>query len=317
MNVDFLSNLVINDRKDGTGDKEKVKTVEVKYWAIAGAIVLGITLIGLRNWPEKHALLALLTGVKHVSMFPSNSVDNSYLAVGNWLDIFYLKRLPMEVQNMLSTVLLLPLGALLISVCRNMIGLTTCGTFAPLLLALGLVLNDWKIGLTIVLSILLIGVGVRRLLEPLKMLIVPRQSAIVIFVVLFMIFSVSTLHYLDPKINYHAVLLPVVILTGLIEQLFVTIEEQGKCQTTEKLLGTLIVGCCCYGILSSKGLGQLLLSYPELHCLTLAGTISIGGYSGYRVSELFRFRDFVDPMSGDREHFTLELRNWVDRAVGT
>ena len=62
------------------------------------------------------------------------------------LDIFDLRRLPIELHEVLKVILLLPLGALVTAIVRTIVGLRTFGTFTPTLLALSFVYNDWLTG---------------------------------------------------------------------------------------------------------------------------------------------------------------------------
>ena len=39
--------------------------------------------------------------------------------------------------------------------------------------------------------------------------------------------------------------------------------------------------------------GQFVLVYPESHLFTIAIFILLGRYAGYRITELWRFRDLV------------------------
>jgi hypothetical protein len=48
-------------------------------------------------------------------------------------------------------------------------------------------------------------------------------------------------------------------------------------------------------VLSLNPLVQQLFRYPETLGLVMAGQLLIGRYTGYRLSELLRFRDFVRP----------------------
>ena len=40
-----------------------------------------------------------------------------------------------------------------------------------------------------------------------------------------------------------------------------------------------------------------MFSYPETLGLVMAAQLLIGRYTGYRLTELFRFRDFLKPQS--------------------
>jgi hypothetical protein len=86
-----------------------------------------------------------------------------------------------------------------------------------------------------------------------------------------------------------------VILTIFIERFHVTAEEDSVAFALQLVVGTTIVSACCYLMLNSDNLGQLLLVYPEAHFFTIALFILIGRYSGYRLAELWRFRDLVNP----------------------
>jgi hypothetical protein len=45
-------------------------------------------------------------------------------------------------------------------------------------------------------------------------------------------------------------------------------------------------------VLRWGAVGRFLFAYPEAHLITIAVLILMGRYTGYRLSELLRFRDF-------------------------
>lgn len=219
--------------------------------------------------------------------------DLTAARAGSWLDIVELNRLPLGLQRTLALLLLLPLGALVTALFRNVVGVVTFGTFGPTLLALAFLFADWKTGLVMAAAILLVGVLLRYTLDPLRLLMVPRLGVLLTIVVFGMITGVSALQHFGWVGSGQAVLLPMVILTGLIERLFITVEEDGAGHTGKRIAGTVLVGFCCYLVLNARSLGQVLLTYPELHGLTIAALVWVGRYSGYRVSELLRFKDLA------------------------
>jgi len=207
--------------------------------------------------------------------------------------VFDLTRLPVEMHQVMSLMLLLPLGALITAIFRNIIGIRTLGTFAPALLAMSFIYAAWGTGLVILISVLMAGYVGRSLLDPLHLLMVPRSSIVLTIIILFVVFGVSVIDYMAPASGVRAVLLPLVILTILIERFFVTSEEDGATFAVQLVVGTFVVAAFCYLILSWEEIGQILLIYPELHFFTIAAFIWIGRYSGYRLVELWRFRDMV------------------------
>jgi hypothetical protein len=215
------------------------------------------------------------------------SRDNRLLA------LFDLTRLPIGMQHTLAVVLLLPLGALITAVFRNMVGVQTFGTFTPALLALSFVYADWRTGLVVLTIILVVGLLGRSLLERLKLLMVPRLSLVLTSVVLCTVLAVSLLDFLGLTPSARAVVFPLVILTMLIERFHIRAEEDGLGNSLHLLAGTLLVAFCCFLLLLWRWLGRLALTYPEGLLFVAAGLVLVGRYSGYRLSELVRFRDLA------------------------
>lgn len=208
--------------------------------------------------------------------------------------IFDLTRLPVEMHEIMSLMLLLPLGALITAIFRNIIGIRTLGTFAPALLAMSFIYAAWGTGLVILIAVLIAGYFGRKFLDRLHLLMVPRSSIILTLIILCVVFGVSIIDYMSsPQGGVRAVLLPLVILTILIERFFVTAEEDGMTFAIQLVVGTFVVAAFCYLILNWERVGEILLIYPELHFFTIAAFIWIGRYSGYRLVELWRFRDVV------------------------
>ncbi|MBN1671976.1 MAG: hypothetical protein JXR37_13135 [Kiritimatiellae bacterium] len=204
-----------------------------------------------------------------------------------------LTALPLERQRTLAVILLLPFGGLLTSVLRNVVGLRTFGTFTPALLALSFVYADWLTGILILLAALLAGLAVRAGLARLQILAVPRLSIVLTTVVVSMVLVVSALNHREVTPAARTVLLPLVILSMLVERFFITAEEDSLARAFALLVQTLAVGICCHMVLRWRGLGDTVLTYPELHFITAAALIGVGRYTGYRLNELWRFRDMI------------------------
>jgi len=213
-------------------------------------------------------------------------------------DILDLTRLPLEMQHVLSLVLLMPLGALVTSIFRNLIGLRTSGTFTPTLLALSFVFGDWRTGLVILVAAVVLGAATRYLIDWLRLLILPRLSIMLTLVVLCIVFGISTLDYCRVAPGVQAVLLPMVILTMLIERFYLTTQEDGAHVAVQHLAGTFVVGVCCYLVFRWEAVAALLLAYPEAHLFTVALLVLIGRYTGYQLFEFWRFRDFSGARRG-------------------
>jgi len=220
----------------------------------------------------------------------SSLAHSSDKHIGN---ILSLTRLPVSMKKTLALILMLPVGALVTSVFRNLIGLQTFGTFAPTLIALSLVSSDWRTGLIVFVLTLATGLLSRVLLSGLNMLAVPRLGIILTVVILCLVMSVSVCEYAGIAPTARSILLPVVIITMMIERFFIMVEEDGLSTALKVLVGTGIVAVCCFTVLNSAPLGAALLAFPETLLFVMAAFVLVGRYSGYRLSELWRFRDFA------------------------
>jgi len=213
----------------------------------------------------------------------------------NGLSVLDFTRLPLAARDTLAIILLLPLGALVTAICRNIIGLRTFGTFTPSLLALSFVYTDWRSGMVIFVVVLGLSLLNRAMLESLKLLVAPRLSIVLTVVVLLMALSVSAFEEIGQGVGARTLLLPMVILTTMVERFYITREEDGTTTALSLLGQTLLVAGACYLLLRWHALGLLVLTYPEIHGVTLAVLIWIGRYAGYRLTELWRFRDMPPP----------------------
>jgi hypothetical protein len=87
-------------------------------------------------------------------------------------------------------------------------------------------------------------------------------------------------------------LFPMVILAMTIERMSITWEENGAQTALVQAFGSLVVACLGYLVMTNQHLSYLMFAFPELLIVILGICLWMGRYTGYRISELFRFRDF-------------------------
>jgi hypothetical protein len=216
------------------------------------------------------------------------------------MQILDLTRLPVPMHKVMKILLLLPFGALITSLIRNVVGIRTFGTFSPALLAMSFIYANWETGLAILIVVVTAGLTGRFMLERLRLLMVPRLSIILTLVIMCVVFGVSLFDYIGATPGPQAVLLPMVIMTMLVERFYVSTEEDGLVYSIQLGIGTIIVAVMCYLMLGWDDVGQFVLKYPEAHFFTIAVFIMLGRYAGYRLTELWRFRDLVHPSETPR-----------------
>ncbi len=196
-----------------------------------------------------------------------------------WLSIFDLQQLDLETRSILASLLLLPYGVLITAIFRHFIGIHSYGVFTPTLLALATDFNQWQTTVMI-LAIIILFSAIGRKIFPKKLSRTPRLSIIFTLVAVSMSFAVSFVDYVMPSSDGYAVLLPIVILTTLIDRFYQTIDTKGLKTSYIRLFWTLIITLVCLPIVQYKPLGFILLEFPELHLLTLTAILFITSYQG-------------------------------------
>jgi hypothetical protein len=209
---------------------------------------------------------------------------------GRFLDRWSLFHLPQQFQETFRILILVPLGALIICVLRNIVGFPTFGIFMPVLMALAFRNTGLIYGLGIFAGVVLIGYVVRRWIDKLRLLLVPRLSVLLTLVILaFIVFAL-----IGSKLGmreFMAVgLLPFVILTMTVERFFILIEESGARAALRTAGGSAAVAAIAHELIHFESLQLTFFVYPELLFAVAALQVLLGRYTGYRLSEVFRFR---------------------------
>ncbi len=214
---------------------------------------------------------------------------------GHFLDRWSLLQLPQEFQGTFRILLLVPIGALIISILRNVVGFPTFGIFMPLLIALAFRSTGTVYGVAIFCGVLLVGYAARSFLDKLHLLLVPRLSVILTLVIACFTLLALVGNKLGLRELMAVGLIPFVILTMTIERFFILIEESGVWEAFRAAIGSVAVSVIAYGMISWETLQFAFFVYPELILTVAALQILLGRYTGYRLSELYRFRSLKEP----------------------
>ncbi|MEM7501990.1 MAG: UUP1 family membrane protein [Pseudomonadota bacterium] len=202
---------------------------------------------------------------------------------------FSLFGLPIQTQAVYSVLLMIPIGALIMVIMRNIVGIDAFGTFMPVLIALSFRETRLLWGAVLFTLLVTLGLTIRFLLERLRLLLVPRLTAVLIVVVLLMLVISVVSHKLGLETGLSVALFPMVIIAMTIERMSVVWEERGAADAIRGGTGSLIVAIVAYLAMGMDWLEHLVFTFPELLLLVLAAVLLIGRYTGYRLTELGRF----------------------------
>jgi len=103
-------------------------------------------------------------------------------------------------------------------------------------------------------------------------------------------------HGVENRDFFSGVLFPIVILTMLCERFSISLAEEGTRNAFVRVGYSLVVTAAVYPIMRSVRAEHLMFSFPELTLAVMGALVWIGGYTGYRVTDLVRFRSFADPL---------------------
>jgi hypothetical protein len=217
---------------------------------------------------------------------PSRRAKGAFQLANVWA-LFDRLELPF---SLLSTVLMLPVGALVVVLFRNVIGLPTFGTFLPALIAGAASETGAGWGILGVLVVVFVVATVRLAVERLELLHSPTLAILLTAVTITMLALSLGAERVGLNQLARVSLFPIAVLAITAERLYLALTERGYGKALTELGGTLLVIVACYVVMSSLALQVLVIGFPEVLMLVIAANLYLGRWTGIRVFEYFRFR---------------------------
>lgn len=198
--------------------------------------------------------------------------------------------LPVNLQLVFNILLLVPVGALVATFMRQIIGVVTFGTFMPVLVALAFRETQLLAGILLFCGIVGLGLVFRSYFDRMQLLMFPRVTAILTIVVI-IIFGITLITFkMGITAGLSVSLFPMVIMTMVIERMSLTWEEFGARTAVKQGLGSLFVAAICYLVMNQPIVKHLMVTFPELLLVVLSLSLMLGRYNGYKLTEYYRFR---------------------------
>ena len=217
-------------------------------------------------------------------------LDNTPLNLANIYSIF--ERIGIS-QNLLKIILMIPFGALVTVIFRNVIGLETFGTFLPALIASASREAGLFWGMIGFVIIILTASWIRKFLDWIHLLHSPKMAIMLTMVVtMLLLMTVGGVHAGLFELA-HVSLFPIAILAITAERFSILEAEQGWRKVSKITLSTILVIAACYVVMDSLFLQSLVLAFPEVLLILVALNLWLGKWVGMRFSELFRFRKLI------------------------
>lgn len=206
---------------------------------------------------------------------------------------FSIHNLPLEEQALFKSILLMPIGVLMVVFLRIFVGMRTSGTFMPVLIALAFIQTTLITGLIGFILILSLGLLIRTYLSQHNLLLVARISAVIMLV----IFIIGVFTVLSFRIGLSEGLkitfFPMIILAWTIERLSILWEEEGAKEVFVQGGGSLFVAVLAFLAMNNPIVKHLTFNFIGLQFIFMALVLLSGSYTGYRLSELRRFKPLL------------------------
>lgn len=208
--------------------------------------------------------------------------------------------------NTVILILMLPVIATMVSIMKQVVGLTTFGVYTPTIITLTFWILGLKFGLLTLLIVFLVGTGARSVLKRYRLLYVPRMAIVltsVALAILFMLIISIRFNLFDAQF-YSLSIFPMLILSTLTEK-FVNVQGgKGFKKAMILSLQTVLVAVVAYIVIGGSvdlylfkihftTLQGFMLAYPEVIILIIFINIFLGRWTGLRLLEYVRFREVL------------------------
>ncbi|HEX9049246.1 MAG TPA: 7TM domain-containing protein [Anaeromyxobacter sp.] len=222
-------------------------------------------------------------------LVPSPRAKASFTLFNVW-GLFDRLKLPF---SLLRTILMLPVGALLTVLFRNVVGMPTFGTFLPALLAAAAGQTGAVWGVVAVLVVVAVVATVRGAVSWLELLHSPTLAILLTAVAFTLVGTTMLAERLGVADLTRVTMFPLAVLAICAERFYLSLTEDGARAAGKELGGTLVVMLACYLVMNSLALQVLVIGFPEVLFLVLAANIYLGRWVGMRLSEYRRFRGLL------------------------
>ncbi|MBB3189121.1 inactive transglutaminase family protein [Halomonas cerina] len=207
---------------------------------------------------------------------------------------FSIHSLPLEEQALFQTILLIPIGALVVVLLRVLVGIKTSGTFMPVLIALAFIQTTLVTGLIGFLLVVAVGLVIRNYLSYLNLLLVARVTAVIITVIaIISVFSVLSYRF-GLNAGLTITFFPMIILSWTIERMSILWEEEGPKEVLIQGGGSLLTAVLAYLAMNNPWIRHLTFNFLGIQLILMAVILMLGNYTGYRLLELRRFKPVTE-----------------------
>jgi len=255
----------------------------LSLWKMARANLLdGVPMVEAASAWDIRPLVIDADDVRHLARWRRSLVAAWSKAV--------LAQVPLQAINL---ILVLPVIACIVVILRNIVGIETFGTFAPVIVSLAFLMTGLAWGVVIFCVIVGVGTVMRSALAWFRIQLVARLAILIALVSATMAALTVGGAYFGIGALLNVSIFPMVIMSNVIENFTTTQVEMGTREALRLTGNTLLVCTVCYLTIEVGGLQSIILSFPETLLGVVALEVLIGKWRGLRLLEYPRFYDLA------------------------
>jgi hypothetical protein len=196
-----------------------------------------------------------------------------------------LAALPPDVHHSARHILFVPLGAILVVLCRLTLGIRVLGPFRSILLAVAFQVTGIAWGLIFLAAIMAIVLVSRPVLRTLRLPYFGRVSGILSIVAATMVLGLLADAWLQTDSLHLVASLPIVVLCLMGEGLAKTLAREGPRSALWRGAMTALVAVVITLLSDIQGFRELLLRYPELLVFQIGCIVLIARFMNFHLLE--------------------------------
>ena len=229
--------------------------------------------------------------IKRINHIPYVNNNAHEITKANKISLLPLYERNIIPEYFLFFLLLFPIGALLVTFLKNIVGFHTYTIFTVLLGGFYLSITGWIYGIIGLLFIAIVLSGIIYTLRYWKLLHTPNIALItscssIVIVAMLMIGAWFDYSLIAPFIQNSV---PIILFLIIANNCSRDISSKGTVITIQKFVFFMISSSLCYLIFSSELIKSLVLIFPEIILISLVFLLLLGKWIGLKLSEYIQY----------------------------
>lgn len=196
-------------------------------------------------------------------------------------------------QNVVYLLLVVPFLTFVTSFSRQVVGISTFGVYAPLVLSLSFFVLGLEFGLSVFIVTLVVSYLIRVLFERVELLYIPRLSLLLSALALSFFLVLGLAVYFQTSLNLSLAIFPMLVMSTISEKFLSAQSEEGIKNAIVVAGETVVVSLIGYFLFDMPLFKDAILATPEYVVLPIVGNVLLGRFTGLRWAEYFKFRTLL------------------------